>query len=653
MGSSDELGEGWESLPGEKTPGGPDQGTSSVTESESMELSPIWNNTPSDASPSDPSAVECGHHVLSKNTPDHESLSEGGQLQQKQPMTWFQQLANIAARTKEKLSVPGQVVGQGYEKLVETKDPDLRDDNQDQMEQDVLLPSSTMNSNAEDSAELQKLQQQQQDEEIRFSWIKFIKFCGSGLLMSVSFLDPGNLEADIQVGVQTGYDLLWWYFICAVLFGFAFQCLAGQIGLVTGQDLAQHCGSRYPKPARILLWILLEIAIVGADIQETIGSAIALAILTNGLIPLWAGCILISVTAFLLLLLDGLGYRQLEMVFGIFIAVEAVALGMNFVEAEVPTSDLARGLFIPSLTTRSLPVAVGALGALVMPYNIFFQSSIVNSRPRGNDTDAKTSMLIRYMRLENLIMLIMAFLINLFVVCVFAKGFYAPDSEQEISIGLETAGFHLAEAYGASFQTVWAVGLLASGQVATISLTYAGQLVMTGLLGMKVRAGMRMIATRLVALVPTVIMAVVFEASNTFDFAAQLLNVAQSILLPFALLPVLHIGCNKKIMGERFAAGRFWTAVTVAITVAVLAVNAYLLYDVIKQQAQDGLSPGWIAGMVVSMVVYYGMALYYAVGPENVPQAWSQGKTFVRKAWARLPCRTRRADYESMLEVHW
>jgi NRAMP (natural resistance-associated macrophage protein)-like metal ion transporter len=283
--------------------------------------------------------------------------------------------------------------------------------------------------------------------------------------MSVSYLDPGNLEADIQVGVQTGYSLLWWYATCAVALGFLVQCLAGQLGLVTGQDLAQHCGKRYPKPARWLLWVLMEIAIVGADIQETIGSAIAIAILSGGVIPLWAGCILISVTAFMLLLLDRCGFRQLEIVFALFILVEAVSLGINFFQAGVPAGEMFEGLLVPTLNRSNIVVAVGALGALVMPYNIFFQSSVVNARPRDTSTPGRLSMLLVYMRLENMIMLIMAFIINVFVVCVFAEGFYDPTADPPPELGLETAGEHLAERFGGVFKTMWAIGLLASGQV--------------------------------------------------------------------------------------------------------------------------------------------------------------------------------------------
>ena len=331
-----------------------------------------------------------------------------------------------------------------------------------------------------------------------------------------------------------------------------------------------------------MLWVLLEFAIIGADIQETIGSAIALSILTGNAIPLWAGCIIISISAFALLLLDRFGLRQLEIVFFLFISVEAIALGINFFAAQIPPIPLIEGLIIPQLSSRTLPVAVGALGALVMPYNLFFQSSIVNARPREREGgEAQMSILLSYMRLENAIMLILAFVINIFVVCVFADGFYDP-SLPPVEIGLESAGEHLAQRFGVLFKYAWAVGLLASGQVATITLTYAGQLVMTGLLDLKVTAGSRMMATRLVALVPTVVMAVVFETSQTFDYAAQLLNVAQSVLLPFALLPVLRMTADRDIMGERFVSPKWLTITGSVICAVILGINGYLIVDVFR-----------------------------------------------------------------------
>jgi Mn2+/Fe2+ NRAMP family transporter len=322
-----------------------------------------------------------------------------------------------------------------------------------------------------------------------------------------------------------------------------------------------------------------------------------------------------------LLLLDRFGFRQLEIVFLLFISVEAIALGINFFEASIPVIPLIEGLVIPQLSSRTLPVAVGALGALVMPYNLFFQSAVVNSRPRDRQGgDAQMALLCSYMQLENLVMLILAFGINVFVVCVFADGFYDPNLPP-VEIGLESAGEHLAERFGTPFKYAWAVGLLCSGQVATITLTYAGQLVMTGLLNIKVNAGSRMMATRLVALIPTVVMAVVFEASQTFDYAAQLLNVAQSVLLPFALLPVLRMTADRDIMGERFVSSRWLTVTGSIICSVILIINGYLIFDVFRVSfGVQGSSAKILALAVLAsaiMVCYYLLALYFAIGPDK------------------------------------
>mmetsp|Transcript_22861 Transcript_22861/g.58259 ORF Transcript_22861/g.58259 Transcript_22861/m.58259 type:complete len:550 (-) Transcript_22861:416-2065(-) len=480
-----------------------------------------------------------------------------------------------------------------------------------------------------------------------FSWFQFARFIGSGLLASVAYLDPGNLEADIQLGVESGMTLLWWTGICCLIFGFTFQCISGRLGLCTGQDLAQHLGARYPKPARILLWILIEIAIIGADIQETIGSAIALLILTNGKLPLAAGCVVVSFTAFGLLLLDRVGFRSIEAVFAVFIAIEAVCMGLNFVEADIPSVDVAKGIFIPKLTSQTLPVAVAALGALVMPYNIYFSSAIVNARPRGADSSQAKRTLLKYLRLENFLVLVMAFVINMFVICVFADAFYGTGEQ----VGLETAGEHLGTRYGAMFETVWAVGLLASGQVATIGLTHAGQLVMMGLLNMKVHAGPRMMVTRLVALVPTVTLAVVFEASHTFDKVAQLLNIVQALMLPFALIPVLHVAADPKIMGVEFASPKWLTVFAGSIAAAVSAINGYLMVDLLRTSMPHA-GPGVLVAFSLGFILYYCVVAYYAVGPEHwgpvvggrLQQWWAKSRAWLRE-------NSRKADFQSLMEA--
>ncbi|KAJ9522400.1 hypothetical protein QJQ45_008309 [Haematococcus lacustris] len=486
----------------------------------------------------------------------------------------------------------------------------------------------------------------------RFRLLEFARFIGTGLLASVSYLDPGLTAQFISLhswhSANSLLSIRWYpqHLAAITVQAFTFQCIAGRLGLVSGKDLAQHLGERYPKPARILLWVLMEVAIIGADIQETIGSAIALSILTSGRLPLYAGCIVVSVSAFGLLLLDRIGFRQLEAVFFCFIVTEAVAMGINFAQADVPSVDVAKGVFIPRVSKTTMPVAVAVLGALVMPYNIFFQSAIVNARPRDASCDGRKRVLLQYLRVESFLVLALAFVINLFVICVFAHGFYGTDTE----VGLESAGDHLAERYGGVFKTVWAIGLLAAGQVSTIGLTFAGQLVMMGLLNLKVQAGPRMLATRLVALVPTVSLAVVFEASNTFDKVAQMLNVVQSMMLPFALIPVLHVCADKIVMGT-FVSHRYLTAFGALIATVVAAVNGYLLVDFLHTEVEN--TPGVDAGLAFLIIVYYMVVLYFAIGPDNMGACLERCQDVWAKVRAWIRNNRRSADFESMLEVHF
>eukprot|EP00887_Chlorella_sp_A99_P000444 scaffold17.g444.t1 len=324
--------------------------------------------------------------------------------------------------------------------------------------------------------------------EPRFSWKAFCFFVGPGLLMSVAYLDPGNLQADVSAGAQTGFSLLWWFALVSL-------------------------------------------------VCETVGCAQALYILSQGTVPLWAGCLIVSASAFGLLLLERKGARWLEALFGGAIAVLAISMAVNFFRADVPAGPFFKGLFVPTLSRESIIPAVGALGALVMPYNLFFHSSVINHRQHDTSRNGRIRVLLKYLRLENMLALLLAFFINMCVVAVFATGFYDDPDVDPNEIGLQAAGELLSVRFGATFEYFWAVGLLASGQIATIALTYAGQLIMQGLLRLRLSGGWRYAATRLVALVPALTVALTTTSSNKFDQLNQQLNVVQSIQLPFALLP--------------------------------------------------------------------------------------------------------------------
>eukprot|EP00798_Chlamydomonas_sp_ICE-L_P032361 gene32361-5052_t len=189
-----------------------------------------------------------------------------------------------------------------------------------------------------------------------FSFQRLLKFMGPGLLMSIAFVDPGNLESDLQTGVTSGYDLLWVLLLTTML-GFVVQMQSAKLGVVTGKHLAEHCREQYKPVPRYALWIMAEVAIIGSDIQEVVGSAIAILLLSGGRIPLWGGVLITALDSFALLYIEKIGVRLLEMFFGVLIAVMIGAFGVMFCKADVPLDAVMRGFFIPTLPQKDIPTA--------------------------------------------------------------------------------------------------------------------------------------------------------------------------------------------------------------------------------------------------------------------------------------------------------
>jgi natural resistance-associated macrophage protein len=347
--------------------------------------------------------------------------------------------------------------------------------------------------------------------------------CRPGFLMCIAYIDPGNLEADLQTGALTGYSLLW-VLLWSTWAGYLLQSLAARMGVATGRHLAQHCRAHYPTPVRITLWLMAELAIIGSDVQEVVGTALALALLSGGRLPLWAGVAAAAAAAYCMLLLERMGARWLEGAFQALIAVMAAAMGALFFMADVPFGRVAEGepgarcaaesncarsrplrlsahapaparpapprsragLLFPRISGAALPTAAGLLGAILMPHNLFLHSALVAARPVSAAGGAPRSVAakrdsVRYYNLESALALGVTLAINTAVISVFARGFYGRDAGQ--SVGLENAGQYLGRRFGRHFAVIWAVGLLAAGQSSATTGTYAGQFVMGGARG--------------------------------------------------------------------------------------------------------------------------------------------------------------------------
>lgn len=440
-----------------------------------------------------------------------------------------------------------------------------------------------------------------------FSWRKLWLFTGPGFLMSIAFLDPGNLEGDLQSGAIAGNSLLW-LLLWATVMGLLIQLLAARLGVATGRHLAEHCREEYPVWARMLLWVMAELALVGADIQEVIGSAIAIKILSHGFLPLWAGVVITALDCFIFLYLENYGVRKLEALFAVLIATMAVSFAWMFGETKPDGRDLLLGVLVPKLSSSTIKQAVGVVGCIIMPHNVFLHSALVQSREVDSRKIGRVKEALRYFSIESAIALAISFMINLFVTTVFAKAFYGTDVAN--SIGLINAGQYLQEKFGGGMFPIlyiWAIGLLAAGQSSTITGTYAGQFIMGGFLNLPLKKWQRALITRSCAIIPTLIVALVFETSDSsLDVLNEWLNVLQSIQIPFALIPLLWLVSKEEVMGF-FKIGPVLQIISWMVAGLVIVINGYLLVDFFSSEGSGVL---FISGVSVFTAAYVCFIVY-------------------------------------------
>jgi len=431
-----------------------------------------------------------------------------------------------------------------------------------------------------------------------FSFRKLWAFTGPGFLMSIAYLDPGNVESDLQSGTVAQYRLLW-VLMWATVLGLMMQRLAARLGTVTGLHLAEVCYRQYPTLPRIALWLCTEVAIIGSDMQEVIGTAIALYLLSNRMIPLWGGVLITIVDTFTFLGLDKYGLRKLEFFFAFLITVMAVSFGYEYVVAAPDQGQVITGLLLPECRgcgQKELLQAVGVIGAIIMPHNLYLHSALVKSRDIDRTKKNEVKEANMYFFIEAAIALFISFLINIFVVSVFAEGLYGktnadihelciaannshadqfPINNQTVEADLYKGGVFLGCTYGALAMYVWAIGVLAAGQSSTMTGTYAGQFAMEGFLNLQWAKWQRVLFTRTIAILPTFFIAF-YEEINQLSGMNDLLNCLMSLMLPFAVIPTITFTSNKKIMGD-FANGFVSRVFSVLLSLLVIAVNTYFV----------------------------------------------------------------------------
>lgn len=400
-------------------------------------------------------------------------------------------------------------------------------------------------------------------------------FMGPAFLVAVGYMDPGNWATGLAAGSAYGYALLSVVLI-ASLMAMVLQVLTARLGIATGQDLAQLCRRRYSPRTTWGLWIMAELAVIATDLAELIGSAIALHLLFG--IPMVAGILITVFDVFLLLMLQQKGFRLIEAVVITLMTTISVSFAIELWWSSPNWTDAAAGL-MPSTALFSdnemLYLALGILGATIMPHNLYLHSALVHTRDFASDDGAKREAM-RYATFDTIIALTIAFFINAAIVVLAASVFYVNGKNDVAEI--QDAYQLLAPMLGASAaSTLFAVALLASGQNATLTATLAGQVVMEGFLNIRLPAWKRRLLTRGLAIVPAVLVAWWFGVSGT----AQLLVFSQVILslqLPFALVPLWMMTKDRDLMGN-FVNPLWLTLLTGLITSIIIVLNILLLWN--------------------------------------------------------------------------
>jgi len=410
-------------------------------------------------------------------------------------------------------------------------------------------------------------------------WRKALAFAGPGYLVAVGYMDPGNWATDLAGGARFGYALLS-VVLLSNLMAILLQSLALRLGIVSGRDLAQACRDHYSRRVSFALWVLCEIAISACDLAEVIGSAIALNLLFG--IPLIWGVCLTALDVLIILLLQHRGFRYLEAFIIALVLTIGACFALELVLARPDLGAVARGL-VPTTQIVTNPnmlyIAIGILGATVMPHNLYLHSSIVQTRRIGPDPAAKREA-IRFATFDSTVALLFAFFINAAILVLSAASFHWSGHQAVADIG--DAHTLLAPLLGTTLASgLFAVALLASGQNSTITGTLAGQVVMEGFLDIRLPAWLRRLITRVIAIVPAVIVTALYGEKGT----GALLILSQVILslqLSFAVVPLVQFTADRAKMGQ-FASGPLLKGAAWLVAAAIIGLNGWLLVGTLRE----------------------------------------------------------------------
>lgn len=406
-------------------------------------------------------------------------------------------------------------------------------------------------------------------------WKKLFAFSGPGLLIAVGYMDPGNWATDIAGGSQFGYTLLS-VILFSNLFAIILQYLSIKLGVVAERDLAQACRDHYSNISNIILWILCEISISACDLAEIIGSALSLNMLFN--IPITFGVIITALDIFFIIMLfQHKSFRYIEFIVAILILTTFICFSFEIVKSHPDIKSIINGL-IPTKNIVTnynvLYLAIGILGATVMPHNLYLHSSIIQTRKYPRNIDGK-KMAIKYATIDSILSLFLAFIINSSILIVSAAMFHKIGYTNICTI--TDAYNSLTPLMGSSLASIlFAIALFASGQNSTLTGTFAGQIIMEGFININIKPWKRRIITRLIAIIPAIIIAIIY-GKNGISELLVFSQIIISLQLSFAIIPLIKFTNDYKKMGY-FVNGLLLKITSYILSIIIIGLNLFLLY---------------------------------------------------------------------------
>ena len=436
----------------------------------------------------------------------------------------------------------------------------------------------------------------------RKGWRRVLAFFGPAYLVSVGYMDPGNWATDLAGGSKFGYQLIW-VLLMSNLMALLLQSLSARLGIVRGRDLAQANRETYPRPVNFAFYLLAEVAIAATDLAEILGMAIGIQLLTG--LPLIWGVSLTVADTFLFLLLQRLGMRTMEAFIICLVGIIGLSFLAEMIIAKPDMGEVVKG-FIPSIPNEeALYIAIGIIGATVMPHNLYLHSALVQTRKIKRD-HAGIKRVLKLNFIDSAIALNLAFFVNAFILILAATVFYTTGRTDVAEI--KQAHELLALMLGSNLAPIlFAVALIASGQSSTITGTLAGQIVMEGYLHLRITPWVRRLLTRLVAIIPAIAV-ILINGENNIDKLLVFSQVVLSLQLGFAIVPLIHFTSDKKTMGS-FAIKPFIIVLASLITLVLVYLNIRMVYEQTITFFAASDSVFWKSMIIIAGVAYISLLL--------------------------------------------